>query len=291
MTTVKFKTLEGKEQTLHGYDNLTLDVDSHVYKERDEKNPHTSYEYKISITKIANSVDSKDGLIHWASKMASEAYYSQDYLQFCSAGSTPRTRAEKIKYVAQAHIRARNESAKLGTEIHAQIEAFCKDIMGGTLQENDLHNGLRSFIRDELIPIAVEMPVMHPLLIPGCVDLVCKLRTKPNDGFWIVDWKTKKSSQIGEVYKQNFLQLSAYKKALEEKGNQIDGVMIVQVARDSSDFKVFRYLSEDLEEAHEAFCYAVRLYNYRKPKTIEQRDNRNEKETEEASPWVSKVLN
>ena len=81
-----------------------------------------------------------------------------------------------------------------------------------------------------------------------------------NGSRWLIDFKTGKA-----LYDEHFIQLSAYKKLLEDNGYPVDGTAILRIGRDESEGFEYRVLAKkDLNRYWKIFDHCLQIYNLRR---------------------------
>lgn len=191
-----------------------------------------------SVTTILQVI-AKPSLMFWA---AEEAYWATI--------KNPNITVEEAK---RAHLSVSNKAKDRGSSIHSAIEAYKKSgTRIVTIPENN--NYLLAFYAwvDQYKPeiISQERTLFSDLFgFAGTYDLLCKV----GDRIVLIDVKTNKS---GRIYPESFLQVSAYKKALEEKRELVQDMAILCLAENGT----FTY--QTVDDAFPAFLAAKTLYEW-----------------------------
>jgi hypothetical protein len=237
---------------------------------------------KFTISKIAGMADPSGGLMRWACKLAAESAMvglpkDNEKLQTLSE-------PEMIDYFSREADRQRDNAASLGTRIHACLEKHIIHRINDSSKVIRLHDlpilkksdkdisaaviSAQAYIDQEYEPVASEIRVVHPSGIPGTADFIGLSRSEFMPGYHLVDFKTVSDASFGRLYKKHFVQLAAYRYALESYSptNKFSGCCIVQIHRETGDIKEFFLANTD--EEHDLFMKLVEIAEYKKQKSI-----------------------
>ena len=156
-----------------------------------------------------------------------------------------------------------DEAAKVGTLAHEMIQC---DLQGMTpdldqfskVQVDLAENAALSFYEwkknHTIVPIFCEKSfVSDKFGFGGTCDCYCELDGVPT----LLDFKTGKA-----IYEEYFVQVSAYKELLEERGYKVEQVMILRVGRDETEGFEHRSIG-DTEGYFQIFLDLLDIY-YRK---------------------------
>jgi hypothetical protein len=151
-----------------------------------------------------------------------------------------------------------DDKASIGTLAHQMVQDYFEEneteFLNYTNEQIDLaENALLSFWEwekendIEIIEMETHM-VSDEMLYGGTIDCYCMLNGRKT----LLDFKTSKA-----VYKDYFVQVSAYKALLEEQGKEVEDVAILRIGRDETEgfeiiyvehtdtyFKIFKNLLE-----------------------------------------------
>ncbi len=160
--------------------------------------------------------------------------------------------------------KVRDSAGDTGTLVHylilCQLKGEEPDLSG--YSPNDLtttYNPMSKFnqwVDDKVLePILLETPlVSEKYHFGGTPDFYGKV----DDVLTLLDFKTS-----GAVYAENFYQLAAYKKLLEECGHQVDSCRIIRVGK--SDTEGFEErMAGNLDSHWDIFCCCQRIYELQK---------------------------
>ena len=192
-------------------------------------------------------VIAKPALIQWSANMA------VDYIL--------ENGIESAEEARKAHCRKRDESAELGTDVHAECEKYVLECIanGGEAMLTPHENKqVQHFIdwatKNKVKFLESEKRVYDAeLWIAGTFDGLCEIDGKK----FIFDIKTSKA-----IWKEAFYQMGAYVMMYEKMENEkIDGTFVIRLGKDEKfneekDVQ-FRY---DLETDKKAFLSALTLY-------------------------------
>lgn len=135
--------------------------------------------------------------------------------------------------------RLASEHARLGTEVHALIEAWARQQVGLAAEDHDVSDKAH-FLFDDFLAWAgkANMKVLAPEMrvasakfsFAGTLDLLSVV----DDSLCVWDWKTK----TGALYAEERLQLAAYRYCVQEAtGIQPIG-RVLRIPKDGSEIKV-----------------------------------------------------
>lgn len=200
-----------------------------MYKYKDEKGEHLHLwngQPLIGTSTVTNRI-SKGGLTWWASGLACEQYgwlnpkkaTEGERLQKAQSFAEivqPFTAGDWLKLgdkAYKAHMTSLNKSKDKGTDLHAELERFVKDHMGGSVGSyapqiqpfiDWTEKNVKRFLLSEKHVFSERM------WTGGIVDCVAEL----NDGQYVIlDFKSAK-----EAYPSMFLQVAGYATQLAENG-------------------------------------------------------------------------
>ena len=158
-----------------------------------------------------------------------------------------------------------DELADIGTLAHYLIECELKgeepDTSDFTTNQMTLaHRCVKKFAQwkqenPSFKPIEVELSlVSEEYRFGGTCDIYCTL----NGVKTLIDLKTGRS-----IYPEHYVQVSAYKKLLEENGHIVDDVRILKIGRDSTEGFEYKAVPA-IEKQWKKFLYCLGLYNLNK---------------------------
>ncbi len=195
----------------------------------------------VSVTNVISVLD-KPALRYWYGQMVFRAMAKDPTLDEKEALAAP--------------YRKNKEAKDRGTTIHSIVEAW-KHSQSYLDSVPDKFNGYAQafykFLQDHKMSIVThERSVKSDLYkYAGTLDLLVK--RNGNELPTIVDIKTGK-----DIYPESFLQLSAYKQALKEEGQEVDGMMVILLGEDGGykmEFKSEDYLDQ--------FLACLKLYRWK----------------------------
>lgn len=171
----------------------------------------------VSVTNVL-SVIAKPGLQFWYGKMVYQAIIKNPSLSQQEALAMPGIESGKAK--------------SRGTNVHKVVELFEKHLDGSKEVPEAMagyYKALCKWFADTKVKIiAHEQTVWsHKYQYAGTADLLVKKGKER----WLLDVKTGK-----EIYPEAFLQLSAYKQAIEEGGEKIDQIGVL-LLRETGNYK------------------------------------------------------
>ena len=173
----------------------------------------------------------KPQLVRWANKLGLEGIDSSKYTDEAAAVGT----------LAHEMVQAHLQGEKVDTNMFSPLQV--------ELAENALISFYEWLARHDVEPILCEVPmVSEEYKFGGTVDCYCKLDGVPT----LLDFKTGKA-----IYDEYFVQVSAYKQLLVERGYPVERVQILRIGRDETEgfeeraitdtrkyFKIFENLLE-----------------------------------------------
>lgn len=148
-----------------------------------------------------------------------------------------------------------NEKADIGTKVHMAIECHIKNIYYVPIPCPNpeviarYHRFLEFTDDNKFKPIFSEKKLSTEGY-GGTIDCYCNLNGK----YTIIDWKTSK-----DFYKSMFIQLSAYKKLLNDNGYVVEQAGVVLLHEDK--YKVKLLTLEELDIYYNIFSKAKELFN------------------------------
>lgn len=159
-----------------------------------------------------------------------------------------------------------DESAKIGTLIHAMVEHHIKkeelDTSEYSKKEIDLaENGFIKYLewegQQEIEPIGNEIQlVSEEHKFGGTIDFLCKL----NGVETLVDFKSGSG-----IYNEHFLQTSAYFKMAREKGYNPQQILILNIGRNENENFATQLIKGDtIDNYFEIFKNLLSIYNIKK---------------------------
>ena len=159
-----------------------------------------------------------------------------------------------------------DKTAVIGTCAHYLVQCHLSgeepDLSDYSAQEISLaENALLKYWEWEkqfkITPILLETQlVSEKKRFGGTVDCYADL----NGSRWLIDFKTGKA-----LYDEHFIQLSAYKKLLEDNGYLVDGTAILRIGRDESEGFEYRVLAKkDLNRYWKIFDHCLQIYKLRR---------------------------
>jgi len=172
------------------------------------------------VTEILSSMMHSDALMYWANNLGFQG----------------------IKYKT-----ALNRAANIGTEAHNTIERFLRGKLSVMETENIPFKGFYLWYNN-LIQLGYNVDIVGLEVRLSCkwfggtYDMLIKINNK----LFLVDFKT--SNHVTEKY---FLQLAAYRYMLALKGIFIDGVIVLQLSKDSPGYN--EYLLDESIYEHKLF--------------------------------------
>jgi len=202
--------------------NLVFDKFKHRYRIKDEFVP--------SVTRIIDSVIPKPHLVQWAAKMGAD-WWLDNYDNESRYVHEGIANAYKIK----------SETAlKIGSMVHDYIENVIKWSLNSKKSEpikpdNDAAlNSIEAFGKwvkaNEVKWISSEEKIYSRTHhYAGTVDAIAEV----NEEFCVIDFKTS-----AQIYKEYYLQIAAYKKAVEEiYGREVECCWILRFDKESGKFQ------------------------------------------------------
>lgn len=214
----------------------------------------------IGVTTILKTIIAKEGIVNWAVKMTGnyilEKYQPKVYT---------KEELEQLVNEAKKHHRLEKEKAgTFGTDIHQWLEQYIKAKISKTdlpkLPDNKAYQStLQSFFEWEkkgnvVFEESEKVVYSKKYNYAGTVDFIAKV-----NGIRIIgDIKTS-----NYIYPESyFLQLSAYRFALEEENKEagIKGMLIVKVPK-TKESSLEVVMVNNYEDNAKAFLYGVHLYN------------------------------
>ena len=193
----------------------------------------------VTVTTALKVID-KPALLRW--------YGKQVYLAMVKDPSLDELAALNAPYQVSENAKSR------GKTVHSIVEAYkSSGAVIDTIPDEfkGYAEAFYSWIKDQDVEILENektvVSVKH--MYAGTMDMIVK--NKKTNETWIIDVKTGK-----DIYLEAFLQLSAYKAALEEKGQKVDrlGVLLLQ--------ETGKYKFEETESYFEAFLAAKSLWEF-----------------------------
>lgn len=227
-------------------------------------------EYKQGVTTLLNSVTSKDGLISWAARLASNTYYSDLGRLLTKNGViTHQDLASCLEVAKRAHTAKKDKGGDIGTSAHGLIEEFVRAKINKTPEpelrdDNPQTNNCLTAFKEwdsKYQPkyIKSEQPLYSKMLdYCGTADCIAEIDGK----LTMIDFKTANPdvnyrTGIANPYPKDFLQCAAYDQAhYEEHSTKCDQYMLVYITK-TKDLYVF--VNEDTETSLEAWKCAVKL--------------------------------
>ncbi len=211
-----------------------------------------------SVTTVLNVLD-KPALHFWAIKKT--VVYIGEHLPELRVDDLTEEKAFIILDKAKKHAyELAKQEADIGSRIHELIH---QHLLGQEVEiineEDKVQAGFLAYLgwlqEHKFKALEIEMRLAHPTyLYAGTLDVVGIL-----DGeLAILDWKSS-----GGIYLENYLQISAYKKAYEETtGKEVKRVFIIHLGKKDGDF--IPYEVRDTETPFEMFLACLKLYNGKK---------------------------
>ncbi len=246
----------------NGEVTMEFNPNSHRYK--------VDGEYKQGVTTVLNSVTSKDGLIDWAARLASNTFYSDlDRLLTKNGNISQQDLEDCLEVAKRAHTAKKDKGGDTGTQTHALIE----DYIGAKLtnqtppelrsDNTQINNCLQAFKKwdEEYKPkyLKSEQPLYSRLLdYCGTADCIAEIGGK----LTMIDFKTANPdinyrSGVAHAYPKDFLQCAAYDQAhYEEHKVRCEQYMLVYITK-TKDLYVF--INEDTETSLQAWKSALIL--------------------------------
>lgn len=244
---------------------------------------------KDSVTTI-NGWIAKHHLAMWAAGCAIEWLEKGDRIEQLRGPN----RDNIIVGAKKAHTDVRDDAGSVGSQAHDCIERYIKDWIATGVRPDDIRfyfkheigdsvfgiyipqigitidaderaiaaarAAEKNFKEQDIIPIASEILVGHPLYSAGTLDFLCLKDNK----LTIIDFKT--SNQVDEYGYP--LQVAAYKKFFEYMTRlKVDGgIKIMKISKESNSFE--DYHIPNPEAAYKAFKLLATFYNtwIKKPK-------------------------
>lgn len=179
----------------------------------------------------------KPQLVRWANKLGLEGIDSSKYTDEAAAVGT------LAHEMVQAHLQGETVDTNMFSPL--QVE----------LAENALISFYEWLARHEVEPIMCEVPmVSEKYKFGGTVDCYCKLDGVPT----LLDFKTGKA-----IYDEYFVQVSAYKELLVERGYPVERVQILRIGRDETEGFEERAIT-DTRKYFQIFENLLNVYYLRK---------------------------
>lgn len=201
----------------------------------------------VSVTTALNIID-KPALRYWFGREVYYAMVKNPTLAESEALSAPYKLTDKAK--------AR------GSLVHSIVETYkASDKKIETIPEEykGYANAFYSFVADHKLNILSQENTIVSLKhgYAGTYDIVATLNG--TDKIWVLDVKTGK-----DIYDEAFLQLSAYKQGLIEKGEKIDAIGVILLANDG------KYKFEEGVECFEEFIHCKKLWEWKNREMIKK---------------------
>jgi len=161
--------------------------------------------------------------------------------------------------------KVRDKAADIGTLAHYLIECSLKNELADVTDYAPSHLELatkafeayKQWSQDrniELVGSELQL-VSEQFKFGGTIDLLCKY-----DGqLSLIDFKTSK-----DVYADHKIQVSAYKKLLEENGHKIERVFILKISKEDGSYAHHEIPETTLEKGWETFNLLLNLHNLKK---------------------------
>ena len=211
------------------------------------------------------------------------------------ASATPEVMKKWAMEIASAPNRARDVAAETGNLVHAHAQAVCEHLvevsstdefgLPGSMPALPEGEGraaceaVSKFIERHISPVAAEVRLLFwpPTVggnppedtpIPGTCDLVCRLQ---DGGLCVLDWKTVNT--IRAVKASHVAQLAAYGEALQQRGNKIDALILVQVERTSGRLEASRF--DHTVAAADLFRLCLAIHQWRLPASTNLEEEKN----------------
>tara|TARA_R110002020_G_scaffold174059_8_gene365098 strand:+ start:566 stop:1306 length:741 start_codon:yes stop_codon:yes gene_type:complete len=205
--------------------NLVFDKFKHRYRIKDEFVP--------SVTRIIDSIIPKPHLIPWAAKMGADWWLEN---------SSDDIEMQEILYdgIKNAHKIKSQTALKTGSMVHDYIEKVIKWSLNGASSEpikpehDAALNSINAFGEwvksNEVKWISSEEKIYSRTHnYAGTVDAIAEI----NDEFCVIDFKTS-----AQIYKEYYLQIAAYKHAIEEVyGRDVECCWILRFDKESGKFQ------------------------------------------------------
>jgi hypothetical protein len=201
-----------------------------ILKYDDKKHAYSYGEKDIpSVTKILNAVFPKN-LTEWAAKAGADWWL---------ANTSDDVEMQPIVYdgIRSAYKEISNEAKEVGTQVHKWIELWIKfKIYGGVsvadypFESKIPMRGFHKWVESRDIEwILTEQKVYSKQhQFAGTVDAVAKIDGK----VCVIDFKTS-----AKIYKEHYLQVSAYYGVLQEMGIALDYGMIVRFDKEEEKYQ------------------------------------------------------
>lgn len=179
----------------------------------------------------------KPQLVRWANKLGLEGIDSSKYTDEAAAVGT----------LAHEMVQAHLQGEKVDTNMFSPLQV--------ELAENALISFFEWMARHEVEPILCEVPmVSEEHKFGGTVDCYCKLDGVPT----LLDFKTGSA-----IYPDYFIQVSAYKELLVERGYPVERVQILRIGRDETEGFEERAIT-DTRKYFEIFENLLNVYYLKK---------------------------
>ena len=151
----------------------------------------------------------KPQLVRWANKLGLEGIDSSKYTDEAAAVGT----------LAHAMVQAHLVGEKVDYSLFSPVQV--------ELAENSLLSFFEWYGRHDIEPIICEVPmVSEEYKYGGTVDCYCMMDGVPT----LLDFKTGKA-----IYPEYFVQTSAYRQLLCERGCKVERVQILRIGRDETE--------------------------------------------------------
>lgn len=190
----------------------------------------------VSVTQVLRVID-RPALRYWFGQQVYRAFVKDPTLSEKDALSAPYRQSDKAK--------------SRGSTVHSIVEAYKKT--GAVIEDipeefRGYAEAFYSWIKDNSVEvISQEKTVISKKHgYAGTLDLIVSIS---DSGTWLIDVKTGKG-----IYPESWLQLSAYKEALEEEGGKVDEIAVL-LLKDNG-----KYMFEKGEADIEVFLACKKMW-------------------------------
>ncbi len=233
--------------------------DCHRYKKVGEK------EYLMSVTSITGIIDKSRVLIYWAVGL------TKDFLTD-KFNSGEKIDLGLIYEACDQHKIRKQEAADIGTQVHDWAEQFSiamRNDQSAPEIKDDWDNrvvmGINAFLdwyREHKVKFleAERLVYSKKYNYCGLVDAIVEI----NGEKILIDYKTAK-----EIYTDMYYQVAAYVNAYnEENNNEIERAMIIHFNKETGEFCIKEFSSEDLKKNTDTFLACLEIKKREKELSI-----------------------
>lgn len=205
----------------------------------------------VSVTRVLEIID-KPALRYWFGKQVYKAMVVNPSISEQEALSAPYAASDKAK--------------NRGSAVHSVVEAY-KAGTAVTQSTEELQPFINAFFEwannNHIKIISQEKTVFSKKYgYAGTYDLLATLNGGGKN--ILIDVKTNKD---GTVYPEAFLQLSAYKHALEEEGQKTDQIAVLALSSKGT------FTFQTGQDCFEAFLNAKALWEWKNPERLSEKNS------------------